>query len=48
MFAGTGRDTVTSLARMFAANAATSEGPSMIIVGANTNHWYSNNLATTR
>ncbi len=42
---GIGRDTVTRLAREFAANAEATEGRSMIIVGASVNHWYYNNLS---
>ncbi len=42
---GIGRDTVTQLAREFAANAEATEGRSMIIVGASVNHWYYNNLS---
>jgi len=44
-FTGIGRDTVTRLAREFAANAEATEGRSMIIVGASVNHWYYNNLS---
>lgn len=40
-----GRDTVIRLAREFAANAAATNGKSMIIIGASINHWYNNNLA---
>ena len=44
-FTGIGVDTVTRLAREFAANAEATEGRSMIIVGASINHWYNNNLS---
>lgn len=40
-----GRDTVIRLAREFAANAETTEGRTMIIVGASINHWYYNSPA---
>jgi len=40
-----GRDTVTRLAREFAANAEATDGRSMIIIGASINHWYNNNLS---
>ncbi len=40
-----GRDTVIRLAREFAANSETTEGRTMIIIGASINHWYYNNLA---
>jgi nitrate reductase alpha subunit len=42
---GIGRETVTRLAREFAANAEATEGRSMVIIGASINHWYNNNLA---
>ncbi len=44
-FTGIGRDTVMRLAREFAANAETTQGRSMIIIGASINHWYNNNLS---
>jgi len=44
-YTGIGRETVTRLAREFAANAETTQGRSMIIIGASINHWYNNNLA---
>lgn len=42
-FTGIGRETVTRLAREFAANAEATEGRSMVIIGASINHWYNNN-----
>jgi nitrate reductase alpha subunit len=42
---GIGRETITRLAREFAANAEATEGRSMVIIGASINHWYNNNLA---
>ncbi len=44
-YTGIGRETVTRLAREFAANAEVTKGRSMIIIGASINHWYNNNLA---
>ncbi len=44
-YTGIGRDTVIRMAREFAANAETTNGKSMIIIGASINHWYYNNLA---
>jgi nitrate reductase alpha subunit len=42
---GIGRESVIRLAREFAANAETTRGRSMIIIGSGVNHWFSNNLA---
>jgi len=44
-YTGIGKDTVTRLAREFAANAEVTQGRSMIIIGASINHWYNNNLS---
>ncbi len=41
---GIGRATIIRLAREFAANAETTQGKSMVIIGAGTNHWYHSNL----
>ncbi|MBW8059703.1 MAG: nitrate reductase subunit alpha [Solirubrobacterales bacterium] len=44
-FTGISQDTVLRLAREFAGNAETTNGKSMIIIGASINHWYNNNLS---
>ncbi|MBW8010727.1 MAG: nitrate reductase subunit alpha [Chloroflexi bacterium] len=44
-YTGIGRETVTRLAREFAANAEATNGKSMVIIGASINHWYNNNLS---
>jgi nitrate reductase alpha subunit len=43
-YTGIGRESVIRLAREFAANAETTQGRSMIIIGSGVNHWFSNNL----
>lgn len=44
-FSGIGAETVIRFAREFAANAETTRGKSMVIVGAGINHWNNSNLA---
>ncbi|MFN8626686.1 MAG: nitrate reductase subunit alpha [Candidatus Binatia bacterium] len=43
-FTGIGRNTVTQLAREFAATAEKTRGKCTIIIGSGVNHWFHNNL----